>query len=173
MAVKSGLTVVRDDLAKVAAGIALLATSRVLVGVPAAETNRKAEDGKPPKITNAGIAYVQDLGSPELNIPARPFLRPGVEAVQGQIEHRMKQAGDAALNGKPDVVDRALHAVGLIAQASVRKKIVDGPFIPLAPATLAARRRKGFAGTKPLTVTGQLRNAISYVIRRGGRDISR
>jgi hypothetical protein len=49
----------------------------------------------------------------------------------------------------------------------VRAFITAGQgFAPLAAATLAARRRKGRTGTKPLIDTGQLRRAITYVLRR-------
>ena len=59
---------------------------------------------------------------------------------------------------------------------ALRKEIVQGitrqapggeAFAPLSPLTLAARKMKGFGGTKPLLVRGDLRNAISTIVRRG------
>jgi hypothetical protein len=112
----------------------------------------------------------------------------------------MMQVGVAAfrLTGDPkdklrvQRVEKAFHAVGLIAQYAIRAKINEGLDPPLAPGTIAARARargtksmrkgekkyfellgKGMspgqaqaaAGVKALINTGQLRNAVNYVIR--------
>ena len=42
------------------------------------------------------------------------------------------------------------------------------PFAALAPGTLIVRRFRGFGGTKPLLVTGALRNSVSVVRLAGG-----
>lgn len=159
---KSGAQTIVDNVAKAIAGIEKLATTRVMVGVPAENGSR--QDSQP--INNAGLAYIHENGAPEAGIPARPFLKPGIETKQAEISEGLKKAGNAALDGKPDAVDRGFHRVGLIGQNAVRAKITDGPFTPLAEATLAARRARGRTGTKPLIDTGQLRNALTYVIRK-------
>lgn len=159
---KSGVTVVLDEVAKTIDGIQKLASTRVMVGVPATKANR--EDGEP--VNNAELAYIHDHGAPEAGIPAREFMMPGLEAKQDDIAAGLEKAGVAALDGKPDVVDRQFNIVGLKGQAAVRAKITEGPFDPLKEATLAARRRRGRTGTKPLIDTGGLRNSISYVIRK-------
>ena len=55
----------------------------------------------------------------------------------------------------------------------LRKQIVEGitnqapggkPFAPLAPTTLAARRLRGFGGTKALLRRGDLRNSITVIV---------
>jgi len=160
---KSGLTITIDEVAKVVGAMRSLASQRVLVGVPAAEAGRRDEDTG---INNAELGYIHDRGAPEVNIPARPFLEPGIKDVQPAIEDGLKSAADAAFMGRQEAVDRQLNAIGLKAQAAVRAKITTGPFVPLKLATLAARRRRGRTGTKPLIDTGQLRNAINYVIRK-------
>lgn len=180
MATKTGLNVLIDKVADVAAGISMLVGTRVMVGVPAEKAERK--DGEP--ITNAALAYIHEHGAPEANIPARPFLMPGIEAEKAAITSGLKVAGQAALDGKPGTVDRAFHAVGLKGQAAIRKKITDGPFAPLADSTVKARARRGRKGAKqelanrrsgqapsadlvkPLIDRGELRNSISYVIRK-------
>lgn len=159
---KTGTTVVLDKVSEVMKGIALLAGTRVMVGVPASKAAR--EDGQP--INNAALAYIHDNGAPEANIPARPFLKEGVESAQAEINDGFRKVGEAALDGNPGAAERGFHAVGLKAQAAVRAKITAGPFQPLKPATLAARRRRGRTGTKPLLDTAQLRNAINYVVRK-------
>lgn len=141
-----------------------LGAGRVLVGIPAANALRTPEPGEDPGVNNALLGYVHQNGSPAKNIPARPFLPEGVRDVQEQIADTLEAAARKQLSGRGEAADVTLHKVGLIAQAGVRKRLVDGPFVPLAPKTLAARRRKGRTGTKPLNDTGQLRNAINYVV---------
>lgn len=158
---KPGLTITKDNLKKVAASIDALAGQRVMVGVPDINAGRKA-----PPISNAAIAYIQDNGAPEANIPPRPFMEPGIIEARDDIERRLRQAADAGLEGDRTKLDRGLHAAGLTAASSIKRKITDGPFQPLSERTLAARRARGVTRTKPLIDTGQLRAAISYVIRK-------
>jgi hypothetical protein len=159
---KSGLHTIIDNVAKATAGIAALATTRVMVGVPADKGSRK--DGEP--INNAALAYIHENGAPEAGIPERPFLKPGIDTKQTEITTALEKTGQAALEGNPGKVDRGFNAVGLIGQNAVRAKINDGPFTPLAEATLAARRARGRTGDKPLIDKGELRNALTYVVRK-------
>lgn len=156
--------VTKDRVAEVLAQVKALTRDRVLVGVPADKAGRN--EGEP--ITNPEIAYINDRGAPELNIPARPFMVPGVERELGRITKRMRSGAVRALNGDKDAAQQTFVAVGLIAQAAIRKRIDEGPFVPLSPVTLANRRARGRSGTKPLIDTGQLRNAITFVIRKRG-----
>lgn len=181
------LKIVQNNLPGVRKAIEALGSQRVLVGVPEDKGARKPEGGKPVPITNAALAYIHDNGAPEVNIPQREFLRPGIKSVQGKIVAMFKQAGQLALSGDATAIDRALNAVGLVAQSAVRAKITDGPFAPLALSTIQARARRGRKGAKkalkdiaaglqpnaddvrPLIDTAQLRAAISYVIRKRGK----
>ncbi|MFI5416190.1 MAG: hypothetical protein ACHQXJ_02430, partial [Nitrososphaerales archaeon] len=58
---------------------------------------------------------------------------------------------------------------GIIAANACKKVINDQEGLkPPAPATLKARKyitASGFKGTKSLLVTGQVRNAITYVVK--------
>lgn len=138
--------------------------SDVLVGVPKAETARKGEDTGA-AMNNATIAFIQDQGSELAHIPARPFMKPGVEANQERITKALATGARAGLARNPAAFDRALHIAGLLAQAGIRGKINAGIPPPLRDRTLAARRRRGRTGTVPLIDTGQLRNSINYVVR--------
>ena len=155
----------KSNTAQFRKALELLLKREVLVGIPAANAARDPEPGETTAATNALIGYVMEYGSPAQNIPARPFLHPGVANAREGIELHMKKAGQLALRGKQDEIGQELEKVGLIAAASVQKKITDGPFQPLKPATLAARRRRGRTGDRPLIDTGQLRRAITYVVR--------
>lgn len=163
---KTGLTITADNVGKVMAGIAILATNRVMVGVPAEDAERSQDDDERGPINNAALLYIHENGAPEAGIPARASLVPGIESVQGKIEEGLRAAADDAVEGRVDGVMRKLAAIGLIAQNAVRRKITTGPFTPLAPKTLAARRRRGRTGDKPLIDTAQMRAAVTYVLRK-------
>lgn len=168
MAVKSGVFMFTKAKAKnTLKAINNLPARSVLVGIPEEKTDRD-DSHDAAYVTNAVLGYIHENGAPEANIPARPWLVPGIRDAKAKISDYLRQAGNAALDGDSAKADRAMHAAGLTAVNSVRRKIQTGPFIPLAPATIAARLRKGRTGTKPLLDTGQLRNSITYVIRDKG-----
>lgn len=157
-----GARITKDGLARVLRSIQQLAAQEVLVGIPSETTER--QDGEP--INNATIGYIQETGSPANNLPARPFLVPGVESVQKEATNQLKRGGDAALSGRAMDADKAMHAAGIIAQNGVKAKINSGVPPALAASTLAARRRRGRTGEKPLIDKGELRNSVTYVIRK-------
>lgn len=152
--------VTKDDVAKVLANIQAMAGKELLVGIPAEKSPRKGDP-----ITNASLGYIHENGSPARNIPARPFLVPGVKKATPKAVSAMKtMAGDALLDRT--ATDKALNAAGLICQAQVKRQIVSQEgFTALKAGTLAARRRSGAKGTKALIRTGQLLNSITYVVR--------
>ena len=125
------------------------------------------------------LAHAKYL-SPEFHMWCNTVVRERMEA----------RAGIAALDGDQAKMGRALDSVGIAAQRSVQRKMSDGPFTPIAEETKAARLRRKAAFQKagegrrakmmakylagdftPLIDTGQLRSAITYVIRnrKGGR----
>ncbi len=161
MASKPGVRMTLDRVRQAQAAVRAIGRDRVLVGIPAENAFRT--DTKEP--TNAALGYILDRGSPARNIPARPWLIPGVQNAQQEIGERLESSIRRTLAGDIMDVDRTLHTVGLVAQNAVRQKITDGPFVPLSPVTLAKRRAKGRTGTKPLIDTTQMRAAVTYVVR--------
>lgn len=188
----TGVRVTKENIAQVREDTALLASVEILVGFPEDTTEREADPLDDPEkrgMTNAALAYIHDQGAPERNIPQREFMRPAIDAAQDRIERGLSGALRVAMRGKgPVAVEQALHAVGLAAQLAVMNKITEGIPPPLAEATLRARARKGKGSliakaaqielarrergdgatttiAKPLIETGQLRNAVKYVIR--------
>ena len=162
--------ITKDRLPELARAVKLLTARQVMVGVPDETAGRPQVEGKRERINNAALAYIHETGIPEKNIPPRPFLGPGIEGAKGRILPRLKKAGEAALEtGNVSAIDRALKAVGIIAQSAVQQKIINGPFVPLKPRTLAERRKRGNESDKPLVDTGQLFGAIKYVIRDRGK----
>ncbi len=154
--------ILKDDVAKVLASIQELASKQVLAGIPASKAQR--DDGSP--LNNAQIGYLQNYGSPVNNIPPREFMESGIALAQESIEAHLKNAAKAAVNVNPEKVDIELNATGLVAQAGLRARINSGDFQELSKSTLAARRRRGRTGIKPLIDKGELRNSLTYVIRK-------
>lgn len=150
-----------DNVAAVLRAIAKLQKMDVLVGVP---------DGAPCRsdsaLSNAEIGYLLEHGVPELNIPPRPHLAAGVGDAQNNYMPYLKKAASSALGANTEDAIKALNAAGMEAQSGVVEKILDGACAPLTESTLAARRRRGRTGIKPLNDTGQYRQSITYVVRK-------
>ncbi len=153
-----------DTVPKLLEAMLALEHREVLVGIPEQKTDRKPEKGqKRQPITNAEIAYIQNYGSPARNIDARPFMEPGIKDAQPQIENALQGSAQAALDGNRAGVEDGFDKAGLVAVSGVRNRIRTGDFKSLSSKTVAARKRRGRTGTKPLQDTGQMRNAITYV----------
>lgn len=184
---KSGATMTSDKMAALIRSISALAKKDVLVGIPDSAPER--EDTP---MTNAQIGYVMETGSPAHNVPARPFLVPGVQDVQAECAERLKQGATAALDGNDSGTMRALTMAGLIAETSVKQKIGSNIPPPLSPETIRNRNRsrqtqsmrksekqyleaiktgaseeatQTEVGIVALVNTGSLRNAVTHVVR--------
>lgn len=134
----------------------------ILVGIPEAKTDRKDDE----KITNAFILAINEFGSPANNIPARPVMTIGLKMAEPQITEAFKKCAVEALSRGLPALSKWYNRIGIIASTSIKKVINSQEGIdPPSEATLRARESRGFKGTKALLVTGQLRNAITYVVR--------
>lgn len=170
-----------DRVEEIVQGVRRLTGQEVLVGVPAKDAQR---DGGP--VSNAAIGYWMEFGVPESNVPARPFLVPGVRNYEDRAVLRLRRAAELALEGQGDKANQQLTAIGLEAVSAVKAKITEGPFVPLAPSTIARRiggdtsrlgelykhatitsaAHVGLTGVQPLINTGKLRNSINFVLRK-------
>lgn len=152
------------------------------VGVPADDAARDDDS----ELNNATLAYIHDNGAPEANIPARPFMKPGMQDASKDVAKQYRLALEKASVGKS--AESYLHRAGSMAASAIRNRITEGIPPPLAESTLKARARgsvgvrvrKGAikelearaAGAapsmdfaKPLIVTGAMKNSITYVIK--------
>jgi hypothetical protein len=164
----------------------LMAATEVLVGFPEENADRKEDADSKEPITNAALGYIHDNGAPDQNIPARPFMGPGIEAAREKIANKLGQIAKAVLKGGgADAVERGQHQVGIIASTSIKRAINEGIPPPLAESTLRSRVRRNSAKkgalreldrrwddqapstefAKTLVETAQMRNAVSYAIR--------
>lgn len=174
-----------EGLLGILEAVSQLSKTEVLVGIPEGEA-RTDGDG----MTNAQISYLQETGSPSQNIPARPFLVPGIALVQDVISDNLLKAVDAALIGNKSKMERHLKIAGTKAMNSVRMYFVNGEFAPLSLATIRARANRGRTGAKkylkqikvgppeaglvkPLIDTAQLRKSVTYVIMQNDKEVNR
>ncbi len=179
----TGVKMTYNGLPALQERLAALAHRQVLVGYPAdTEKSNRKED---PEITNASLAYIHDNGAPEAHIPARPFMREGIQLAKEGIKKGMWATAKNVVKPEGSLadVDQGLGRAGIRAVNGIRQRINEGIPPPLSDRTLAARAARGRKGAawelawraagapagtdlaKPLIDTGQLRNAVTFVIR--------
>jgi hypothetical protein len=84
-------------------------------------------------------------------------------AITSSMAARFEKAQERA------VLQEAHRLRGLIVQnITSGGQLAGAPFAGLSPGTLVVRAFRGFGGTKPLMVTGALRNSVSVVKLAGG-----
>ncbi len=142
----------------------VLEVKRTLVGIPQDENYRNGSEDS--EIGNAALLYINNFGSPDNNIPPRPVMDIGIREVQDQITDEMKRAAKNSLSrGGSSTIEQYYERIGIIASNSIKRVINDQIDIePPAESTLKSRQSRGFKGTKALVVSGQMRNAITYVV---------
>lgn len=155
---------------RVLQGVKELTESRLFVGIPQTKAPRTGP------INNAALGYIHEFGSAAARIPARPWLKPGVQSIRKELALRFAKAGQGVLGGR-EKIEKHLMAIGLLAVNAVRKRIQAGIPPPLAPSTVARRRQRSAgskyrrkattaAQTTPLIDTGKMLASITYVIRK-------
>lgn len=102
----------------------------------------------------AGYAVLGVTQPHKINIPARPWLSPGVDA--SNLEY-VKLIEDGIANG--DTMDQTLNRVGVVAVASVQRYMTELRTPPNAPSTI---KRKG--SSNPLIDSGAMRQSVTYKI---------
>lgn len=186
MAVKSVIMTV-DKVPKVLKSMTTLIKKQVLIGIP--DSGQNVRDDGP--LNNATIGYLMEFGAPASNVPARPFLVPGVQNSEKESMAQVRKACDSALDGDMAAAEKSLEVAGIIASNEVKAMINSNIPPPLAPSTIRNRHRgretkrresedvylgliaKGVepgaaqaeVGIVSLINTGQLRNSITSVVR--------
>lgn len=125
---------------------------RVLVGVP--EGSGSYEDG----LTIATVAAVNNFGSADGRIPARPFLQPPVEEGAPMYRRLAEVMLPRVLSGEMEM-RTLLEQMGNLAEGHVKQYITDLRVPKNADSTIA---KKG--SDNPLVHDGHLRQSIRYVI---------
>ena len=107
----------------------------------------------------AMVAATNEYGNPANNQPPRPFFRNAI------AEHESKWL-DAISRGlqKGVPIDDVLAVVGEMAVGDVVQSIATLMDPPLSPATIASRKSKGNASTKPLVDTKVMIRDVHYEV---------
>lgn len=137
---------------------------QVLVGVPEGAGSYPTEDGNP-ALTIATIAAVNEFGTADGHIPARPFLGPAIEEGAPKFLRLAEiDLPDILLGKQP--ASRLTHRMGNLAVGLVQQKITDIKNPPNAASTIAKKR-----SDNPLIDTGALRQSINYLTIDDRQDI--
>jgi len=136
MAKLNQLVMKKDVVAKLTRDLKALAKKQVLVGIPSANAAR--DDGGP--LNNATIGYLMETGMPGSNVPARPFLVPGVQNSMREWSAYGRAAVKATLDGDDAKADQLLRRAGIVAETAVKKEITNNIPPPLAPSTIRGRK---------------------------------
>ena len=107
---------------------------------------------------DATIAAVNNFGSADGHIPARPFLEPAITKGAPQYQRLAEIMIPKVLSGSM-AMTTVLEQMGNLAEGHVKQEITDLDTPPNAQSTID---RKG--SSSPLIDTGALRQSIRYVI---------
>jgi ribosomal protein S20 len=181
--------ITKDNVSRVFKSMAALTKNAVYVGIPESNAPRPEESD----INNAALGYIHEFGAPKANIPARPFLVPAVKNIERQAIEELKKASQDALAGNADAMIQKLNRVGIIAMNEAKRMINSNIPPPLKPKTIKNRYRsrgtktrrpneelylsliaqgvepgvaQDQAGIIALINTGELRNSITYVVKK-------
>lgn len=113
-------------------------------------------------LSNLEIGVIHEFGSSDGRIPERSFIRATFAAKRAEYQALFRRFAEKGFKG-PINWRQAFELVGMRVTADMKNRITSGDGIPppLAPSTVA---RKG--SDRPLVDTGQLVNAITYVVER-------
>lgn len=130
----------------------------VLVGIPQEASSRNS-DG----VSNVKLMYIHTNGSPVNGIPARPTIEPAIRDPANRIvlQKLLKGSLATAFTGNISGARSAKERAGMMAVNMIRARFGSASLAPNAPYTVM---KKG--SSAPLIDTGQLRNSITYVIRK-------
>ena len=177
-----GLDKIKEDMKK-------LMNLDVLVGVPEDESARTDPDGE--VVNNAQLCYLHTNGSDLQHIPKRPIIEPAIAAHKEEISAQIKKVGEFALAGNTNKANAQLKKVGILGQNIIRSWFLDprNGWPPNSQSTIKEKLLKtpgklgrdirayvdaggslnditGLEGMiHPLIDSGQLRKAMTYVIR--------
>ena len=184
---KPAVTVTKtfDNAATIRRAVQKLTEQDVYIGVPEDKSAREAAGDT--GISNAYLAYIQENGVPEKNIPARTALIPGIQDIQAEAADILRDTAKKALEGNIAAVETGLNKIGILGQNAVRARFLNNDWEPLADTTLDRRKkisetvnakgetvkkfgksRRERGAVNPRIDTNQNRKAYTYVIRKKG-----
>lgn len=141
-------------LARIVENVRSMGLNKLEVGLPSGGRHSASD------LSMHELGMVHEYGSPTRGIPARPFIEPPIKDNTEKYKGIMRNQASRLIFRRTSL-DNALSLVGEAAKADIQKYMLSASFTPLSAATI---ERKG--SSKPLIDTGQMRNAITYEIKR-------
>ena len=114
------------------------------------------------KYSAAHSLYIQSHGSPLWQIQPRPVLEPAIEANKNPIANQLKMGLKAAVDGNMQETENYMHKAGMVAE-NAAKSWFENPANKWPPNSPKTIKKKG--SDSPLIDTGEMRKAITHVIR--------
>ncbi len=113
--------------------------------------------------------YIMSHGSVGYHIPPRPIIEPAIAAHEDIIADKLQDIAKSFLDFNFKEGERKMEATGIYAQNIVKNWFTDprNGWPPLSPYTIKMKNGK----EQPLIDTGQLRRAITYVIKKPEDDL--
>lgn len=141
------------------------------VGIPAAAGAEPKKEGNGKTSTHMSlveVAYIHEFGAPEQSIPQRSFIRAWFDENSRQANAKATSLLHGVISGKVEQT-HVMDMLGAWAAGSIKKRMSKGIAPDLAESTVKARQNpKNKDDSKapvPLIATGQLRSAITWVLR--------
>lgn len=134
-----------------------LKQNEVFIGYQAGHAKHTDEDGNTADM--AEIAMFNELGTS--TSPPRPFLRMTVDENKDKINQFVETQTKRIAQGAS--AEQCMKQMGAFGVSLVQEQIGNGTFTPNAESTIKAK-----GSDKPLIDTGQLRQSVHYVIKKGG-----
>lgn len=134
-----------------------LKQNEVFIGYQTGHAKHTDEDGNTADM--AEIAMFNELGTS--TSPPRPFLRMTVDENKDKINQFVETQTKRIAQGAS--AEQCMKQMGAFGVSLVQEKIGNGTFAPNAESTIKAK-----GSDKPLIDTGQLRQSVHYVIKKGG-----
>lgn len=106
---------------------------------------------------------INEYGTKDKRIPPRPFFRKVLFQQRVQIRNFVRKEFANVANGDKTAMN-AMKSIGDYLKAAVESSILNGSYIPNAPATVSAKK-----SDKPLIDTRTGLNAVGYRIYKGNK----
>lgn len=124
------------------------------------EMQRSIDGGM--KYSAAHNLYVQEHGSPLMQVPPRPVLEPAIEDKKEIIARQLGKVSKAALGSDAVLLETELNKAGMLGQSAAQGWF-ENPKNGWAPNSEKTIAMKGSG--QPLVDTNEMRKSITYVLR--------
>lgn len=124
------------------------------------EMQRSIDGGM--KYSAAHSLYVQEHGSPLIQVPPRPVLEPAIEDKKEIIARQLGKVSKAALDKDTVLLEAELNKAGMFGQSAAQGWF-ENPKNGWPENAENTKKAKG--SNLPLIDTGEMRKAITYVVR--------